>query len=314
MLENMKRIFLNPDDVDLNDQTYLIPHFGDMEPLVKSVKAVGLINRPLVQERSDNRLVPVVGRRRLAAASIIGLNSIDARLAPPEMSEQAGYRMAFWDNCSRRPLDRAAAAVVVRRLMELFPVRTVADEFLPVLGIPARGPKLAALLKVGGLEESLLRAFAAGRIQERTAVLLSEMDRTDRTALCELIGRLGTNANKTAEIVSYLHDLSIMREQSVSELLHDDTAAVIVADDEIPLPERAQRFRDLLRSWKFPDLVDQERQFVAWKKALSLPTGVEVRPVEAFEGEECVLEIRVGSREEAERLVKLVPARMPKSP
>lgn len=303
----MRPISLNPDDVDLDDPTYLIPHFGELEALVKSVKAVGLINKPLVQQRFDNRLVPVLGRRRLAVAAIVGLTAIDARMAPPEVSERECYRLAFWENCGHRKLDRAAAAVVVRRLTDLFPVQTVADEFLPVLGIQARGPKLAALRKVGGLELAILKAFAAGRIQERTAVLFAEMDVKDRLAMFRLITRLGTNANKSAEIVGYLHDLSILRGQSVCELLREGGAATVVADEEIPLPERARRFRDLLRSWKFPELVKQEREFLFWKKELSLPPGVEVRPVESFEGEECFVEIRVRSRDEAERLLRGLP-------
>jgi hypothetical protein len=304
----MGPISLNPSDVDLDDPTYLIPHFGELEPLVKSVKAVGLINKPLVQRLSDNRLVPVLGRRRLAAASIVGLTAIDAREAPSVVSERECYRLAFWENCGHRKLDRAAAAVVVRRLMELFPVQTVADEFLPALGIQARGPKLAGLCKIGGLEPPILKTFSAGRIQERTSVLLAEMDVKDRLAMFRLITRLGTNANKSAEIVGYLHDLSIVRGQSVRELLQEHGAAGVMADEEIPLPERAQRFRDLLRSWKFPELVEQEREFVSWKKELSLPAGVEVRPVESFEGEECFVEIRVRSRDEAERLLSALPA------
>lgn len=308
LLESMRPISLNPDDVDLDDPTYLIPHFGELEPLVKSVKVVGLINKPLVQRRSGNRLVPVLGRRRLAAASIVGLTAIDAREAPAEVSESECYRLAFWENCGHRKLDRAAAAVVVRRLQELFPVQTVADEFLPALGIKARGPRLADLCKVGGLEPPILKALAAGRIQERTAVVLAEMDEKDRIAMFQLITQLGTNANKNAEIVGYLHDLSIARGKSVCVLLQDNRAAAVMADEEIPLPERARRFRDLLRSWKFPELVEQERDFTTWKKELSLPDGVEVRPVESFEGEECFVEIRVRSRDEAERLLRTLPA------
>lgn len=313
-LESMRRISLNPDEVDLEDTTYLIPHYGELEPLVRSVKAVGVINKPLVRELPGNRLVPVLGRRRLAAASILGLTSMDARMAPPDLSERAGYRLAFWDNCVHRLLGKAAAAVVVKRLIELFPMQTVAEEFLPVLGIPPRGPRLAALQKVGSLEPMILKAFAASRIQERTAVLLAEMDGKSRNAVFDVISRLETNANKSAEIVSNLYDLSVLRGQSVPELLMDDSISTLMDDDEMSGPEKAQGIRDLLRSWKFPELVDQEREFIAWKKALPLPTGVEVRPVEAFESDECYVEIRVRSREEAERLVHVLPAESPQSP
>lgn len=308
LLAGTRQILLNPDDVDLTDPTYIIPCFADVEPLVRSIEALGLVNRPLVQERPGSRLIPVLGRRRLQAAAILGLTGIYARVASPLMSEADGFRLAFWENFGHRTLDKASTAVVLRRLMELFPVETVADEFLPALGIPARGPRLAAMRKVGGLEASILKALADGRIQERTAVLLAEMEERDRTEAFDLINRLGTNANKSAEIVSNLHDLAIVRGQSVSELRQEEPAATILCDDKIALPERAQRFRDLLRLWKFPELVKQEREFIEWKKALSLPTGAEVRPTESFEGEECFVEIRVKSRIEAERVVNMLTA------
>ena len=72
---------------------------------------------------------------------------------------------------------------MVRRLLDLIPREVVADDFLPLLGVPARGPRLERLRAVGGLVHPVLQALSLGRIQEKTAFALSALSSEDQVTL-----------------------------------------------------------------------------------------------------------------------------------
>ena len=99
-------------------------------------------------------------------------------------------------------------------------------------------------------------------------------------------------------------DLSVFHGKPILEFLHLEEAGSIVHDEDVPRPERAERFRRLIRSWKFPELVNSEQEFQDWLRGLPESEGIVVRPVPGFESRECTVEIRTKSREEAERILK----------
>ncbi|MBI4965987.1 MAG: ParB N-terminal domain-containing protein [Desulfomonile tiedjei] len=302
-LDRTSTLKLSPHEPDLEDSTYLVPCFEDLAPLVESIRKVGVINPPLVQKTLHRGLIAVLGRRRLQAARQADVGQIEVRTLPPEMPEADGFRLAFWDNLGHRSSDLACTAYVVRRLLELFPRQVVARDFLPVLGIPPRGPRLARLQAVGGLEFTVLKALSSGRIHEKTAAILTALTPEDRQVVMELVNELRVNANKAAEIVDYLHDLSVLNGKAISELIRDRQCQSILHDSEGPVPDKAARFRELLRSWKFPEMVAREGEFDLWRRGLIDNDKIQIRPALGFETEECTIEIRSGSRLETESIV-----------
>lgn len=305
-LDRTRALRLDPHEPDLEDKTYLVPCFEDLAPLVESVRWMGIINPPLLQDLPHRGLVPVLGRRRLQAARQAGLHEVEARTLPSEMPESDGFRIAFWDNLGQRLSNLAIKAVVVRRLLELFPREVVAKDFLPILEIPPKGPRLERLATLGGLEFPVLEALAAGRIQEKTATILAGLRLQDRGLVMELLEQLRLNANTSAEVVSNLYDLSVIEGKPVAELIRGKLSQAILFDTEIPARERAARFRQLIRSWKFPQLVAREQEFRAWLRGLTTNNRIEVRPAPVFESEECTVEIRVRNRIEAENMVERI--------
>jgi len=305
-LQHTKTSFPDPRDIDLEDATYHIPCFADLEPLEQSVRAVGIVTPPVLQERAAGGPVPVLGRRRLTVARRLGLPRVEVKLLPARMPEQDAFRLAFWDNVAHRTFDPACTAVVVRRLLELFPRDAVAEEFLPVMNVPPRGPRLERLRIVAGLEPFLLEALAAGRIHEKTCVTLARLAPEERLLLMRITEDLGMNANKRHEVISSLVDLSIFHGRPVVDLLQDERAAAILSDRDAALPDRAARFRDLVRSWKYPELVVRERAFSSWSQSVRGLDRVTIRPCPGFETSECAVEIRCDSTEHAQRIIDVL--------
>lgn len=244
-----------------------------------------------------------MGRRRLKAARQAGISSVEVRIVHSEVPGNDGYVLAFWDNAVHRICDPASKAVVVRRLLELFPRQVVAQEFLPILGVAPLGPRLERMIAIGSLEEPILAALAAGGIHEKTAAILATLGIEERQCMIELLDRLGMNANKNAEIVSNLHDLCIFHGKTVREFTGAAEVRAILEDENLPLAERAKRFRHLVRSWKFPELVARESEFGKWLRHLPERDNIRIIPAPSFESDRCTIEVQAPSREDAEQIL-----------
>jgi ParB-like chromosome segregation protein Spo0J len=185
-LANTRTAVLDPHEIDLRDRSYFIPCFADPAPLVKSIDRVGILNPPLLQELPGGTIIPVLGRRRLQAAVHLGISRTEVKIVSDRIPEAEGFAVALWDNLGHRSFDIASTAIVVRRLLDLFPREVVADGFLPFLGVPARGPRLERLRAIGGLEEPVLQSLALGRIQEKSAFILTALSQEEQLSLLEL--------------------------------------------------------------------------------------------------------------------------------
>jgi ParB-like chromosome segregation protein Spo0J len=302
--DRIESVTLDPFDVDLEDGSYYIPCFVPLDGLVKSVAAVGIVTPPVLQERSGQAPVPVLGRRRLRAAALAGRREVEARLLPEDMPESEAFALAFWDNLPHRTFDPATTAMVVKRLLELFSRDAVAATFLPTLGLKASGPRLERLRAVGSLEEPVLNALGTGRILERTAELLTHLSVDERTALFHLTQQLRLNSNKAAEVVEHLFDLSVFRETSVLELLRNEELSKTLDDSSVPVPEKAYQLRNLLLRWKFPELTKKEDQFRRRFGSVAASRKISIRHDPSFERDGLSIEINAKSWDEAERILE----------
>jgi hypothetical protein len=194
--------------------------------------------------------------------------------------------------------------MVVNRLLELFPLEIAAKEFFAHLGVPARGPAIQRLQKIAALNEPILGAFAEGRITEKTAVCLSRLTWEERSSLIDLASRLRLNANKAEEVIVSLCDLSILHGESALLWLSKEPAAAILSDEDLPKPEAAELFRRVVRSWRFPELVEKEQRFRERLDEIAPPVGVATIPSPAFEDERCTVRIDAKNLREVEEIMR----------
>jgi ParB family chromosome partitioning protein len=302
-LERTKTCLLDLDQIELEDTTFLIPFFTTSDALEKSIERFGIVNPPVLQERPGERPVAVLGRRRLLAARKLGVPRVDVRMVAPDMTEQEGFELAFWDNVACRGFDTACTAFVVMRLMALFPKERTARDFLPALNVPQHGPRLERLQAVGNLDFEVLAALASGRLQEKTAWILTKLEPRERSELLSLCDRLALNANKTAEVIENLFDLAMFTNTPIGRMLEREPVRGLLADTELSTPQRSARFRELIKSMKFPDLVAREQEFHEKLAAVGSSQRIAVRPTAGFESPECTVELRCRSVDEAAALV-----------
>jgi hypothetical protein len=288
-------------EVDLDDSTYHIPCFADTTLLEKSVERFGIINTPVLQEKSG-ALVPVLGRRRMKAAKLIGIDVIPALTLDPAGDVHDAFLLAFWDNIGARKLDAAVVSMLVNRILELFPIEFASDELFSHLGVPRSGPRIERLRRIGRLEPRIQAALSTGKLLEKTAFLLTGLDESERIRLFEFTTNLGYNANKRAELIENIIDIAGRFEKPITEIFdHPDIRSIIA--ENTGLPERAEKIRAYINELKTPDLVEKMRRFEAWSASLPRIKNTTIKHAPAFEDPNYRLEIH-SPPEEIERILK----------
>jgi ParB-like chromosome segregation protein Spo0J len=295
------------DQIDLGDERFLIPCYLPSESLVKSIESADVINPPLLLDAGGSRLIPVLGRRRIEALKLLRVDSVKAYLVE-ELSEVEAFRIAFWDNVAHRPPNPAYVGYVVKRLLDLFPMDTVSRDFLPALGVPASGPRIERFRKIGCLDRSILDALGAGRILEKTAALLAELESEDRRALMDLVSALRLNANKATEVIGAVFDLSVYNSAPVRDYLDSPEAQSILTKDSLSAQDKATQLRSLLAGLKHPVTKAKQDEFELWRKSIPTSKRVTIRPHQAFETPGCVMELRAESLEFAEKALDAISA------
>ncbi len=303
---NIRTKIIDPSQLDLDNIDFHVPSFEPLDPLVASIEQVGVIHPPVVKETAGHRFIPVLGRRRLEAVCALKARSFAVRVVDPMQMKGQTFIMAFWDNLERIKRDPAVRAYVVKRLLELVPRETLAKKVFPFLDISSKGPKLEKLRKIGGLETSLLDALSRGRLQEKSAAILSELPYDQRLPLVKLIGKLGLNANKAFEVISQLFNLSIYLGQPITDLLGRPEVDEILNDHHLTVAEKVAQFRKLITRWAFPDITENWRIFERWVQDVRPPRNVSLRPGQSFEDESVTIEIRLDSRSRAEDFLNVI--------
>jgi len=302
---NIRTINISPNQVDLRNTDFHVPSFDPLDPLIASIEQVGTLHPPVVKETSSHCFIPVLGRRRLEALSSLKWDHFEVRIINPAQPDNETLIMVFWDNLERIKTDVAVRAYMVKRLMELIPIEMLAKKIFPYIDAPSKGPKLEKLSKIGGLERPILGALSNGRIQEKSAAILSELPDNQRLTLLRLVYDLDLNANKAFEIISNLFDLSIYRREPVTDFLARPEAFEILNNQNLTTQEKTSQFRNLIRRWVFPELTQNRDVFDKWVQQVSPPRNVTLRHAQSFEDDSVTIEIRLDSRSKAKDFLAL---------
>lgn len=131
--------------------------------LAASIRAVGQLEPILVREKPGGRFDLVAGHKRALAVAMVGLDLVEAKVAP------YGADAAVAENTAREDLTPLEEARAYRRLLD--------DEGLDVEEIAARvgrsPTRVAARLRLAYLDDTTLALLADGRIGYREAAFLA---------------------------------------------------------------------------------------------------------------------------------------------
>ena len=102
-------------EVDWDDTSCLITYGPLPDKLTLSIQTVGLIQKPLLQRKSDGLFRIICGSRRLAVCQQLGLDPLSCEILSTSASPVTSLRMSIYDNIAQRGLNPVEKSLVLTK-------------------------------------------------------------------------------------------------------------------------------------------------------------------------------------------------------
>ena len=263
----------------------------DIEILINSIEAVGLINMPFVTRNREGRLDIVTGYRRIMALKSMKYAMIYCRdLSDSGFSEHEMFLINLYDNIATRRFNEVEKGMILKGLMKYNSRKDIEKHFMQILDI--KNPReIDILMKINELNETEKRSFANGDISSNTIRLVHGLDNSSRSVILRCISDLGFNFNQQLQYIDYITDISIKEEKSIADIMDEHQFSLLLKEKDLNMPQKARAMLNILRTRRFPFLSKNEKEFNTKIKGLGLPDGVSISHTPYFEGEDYRLEI-----------------------
>jgi len=294
MERKMRRSKMIPlGEIDLEDTTFFITFMPDVEPLLTSLKLVGLLEPLILRERGDGRCQIVCGYKRAQALLLLGVPEAQAFVYHQgELDDLRALLLTVGHNLTH-PLNLVEKAQILEKLFSFgVAEREVIDRYLPLVGLQPNVRILKQVIGLVGLERGLREYLARENLSLSTSILFSSLDQEGQEAILPLLEALRPGENRVKEIITFLREISLRDGVSVSFLLASEEIGKIFDDQETPRPQRIEQLRRIFKEMRFPQLTAMEGKFTDYKRSLSLPPQISFHPPPFFEGEEFRMELR----------------------
>jgi hypothetical protein len=278
-------------DIDLKPGPFTMSFNFNLEPLKASIDKFGVLNPPYLLKNSDSTFSVVAGYRRLLAVRELGWPDIHCKIVPDPFPPLKALLLNLNDNLIHRQLNNIEKGMILKRLTRFLKEEEIVSDFMPTLGIPANKPTLTLFLGLEELEESIRISVAMERLSLRVAGLMLGIGRDDRLRINDLFTSLKFSFNRQWEITQWIMEITKREGLSISEVIDKGDIIEVLNNDRINNPQKVKLIVEILRSKRFPSLLEAERLFRQGLSNLRLPSGVKIIPPPFFEGIDYRLEI-----------------------
>lgn len=285
-------------EIDWSDSTCLVTFGPIPKKLYLSIKTVGLIQKPVLQGKTNGTFRIVCGSRRLAIWRELGLGRVSCQLLPSSIPTRTCLLLAIHDNLAQRPLNPVEKSLVIVKMGTYASREQLTRELLPLLDLEPGAVLLEKYERLQRLEPVILEAVAAGRLHERSAFALWPLPAADRLALFQLFQDLPFSVSLQEEIVELVVEVAQRDGLTAGELVGAGEIRRLRGCQHRPARQRAQEIRKYLQARRFPRLTARRQRFAEEVRKLGLPPGVRLLPPPYFEGPQWRLEFTFEHAEE----------------
>ena len=285
--------------------------FGfDIDPLVQSMKEIGLINAPCVIENPSGQMNIVTGYRRVMAARVLKWSDLPCRdLTTVDPSPLHLLLLNLKDNMTTRVFNDVEKGMVLSRLVKHIPREEVLNQYMPMMHLPSNDPLLALFLALEEGNRDIKEAVAEGRLPLRNVKRLFELHGGSRDVVFHWLSNIRFNANQQAHFIEIIEDISAREERGIPDILVENDMVGLLHDDKRNNPQKAKHVLEVLRRRRFPRLTKAEQAFQKQVAGLMLPNGITIHHPPHFEGSQYQLEacFRNGAelRKMLEKLIRM---------
>ncbi len=277
--------------IDTADQTCLLTLNIAPEALIDSIKAVGLLNPPLVRKTSTGNYGIVCGFRRVKACQALGWHDMEVRLLSDGLSKRKLLEIAIWDNRSHRPLNVVEQVRGVQKLTPFIRENEALDVLSSLLGFPANAKVFQKIQALGRLPRAILLGLLKGNISFEAAVDLCQVPAEAALSLFDLLNTLKLSQNKEKEVITLIREIAVIEETVVVEVVRSSGIETVLKEPKLNRNEKGARIRAHLKSRRFPTLAEAQETFRKRVQSLKLNEHMKLTAPPYFEGRSYTLQM-----------------------
>lgn len=278
----MKPDSLRLSEIDFDDDRFRISYFSPLEPLIRSIRKLGVIS-PIPVTCRNRKMVLVCGWRRGLACRELELRHIPGQVLE-EKDDRKVFEVALNEKLAVRSLTLVETAEVLRKLTGFgVSMEQLRREFLPQLGLPATWECLETYLGVAECIPEVRRMFEERESQITVAEKLSGFLTEDQRLLWPWLSVLSQNKQK--ELLENLQEICQREGLSVRAFLEELQIRLVQTEERLSLRQKAGRILDLIRERRFPQLSALRSRLASRLKSLDLPEDIALRCDPNFEEE-----------------------------
>jgi len=289
------------DDIDLNDNLYLITTQKCTEALVDSIKAIGLLYPPLlIQNKSTYRIVS--GFRRVFALKALGFSESEARIINDPTDEQEIIKIAVSENAQQRTLNIVEKARSLKLLSNsISDVKELTDTAKSA-GVPCDNDLLIKLLKICELTDSIQEGLIEGFISMPVALMLDKYDHHTSNLFVDVFKRLHLGLNRQREFISLITEIAFRDDIEPAQIIKEKYFTEVLNNENLDRNQKTQTLRKRLKHIRFPEISKAEETFIQNVKELNIVKGIKLIPPNHFEGSEYIFQLTFNSLQEIESI------------
>ncbi len=271
-------------EIDTRDDTCRLSLRTDPDPLVASIRAVGLINPPILRQRDDFKYQIVCGFRRVMACKALGWPEIKARILKGNPSELDTLKLAILDNRSHRKLNVVEQARGIQKLSLHLPSRNRLRMLSSLLGFPQNQKVFKKIDALSRLPEVIQAGVIDEIVSFEAAVDLSGLSYEEALSFFELFRVLKLSQNKQREVITLVQEIAIRENLKPVEVLQSKEVGAILDRAELNRNEKGAKVRACMKRRRFPTLAKTEERYSKELKALKLNEHIHMTAPTFFEG------------------------------
>ena len=293
--ENWPVVKLSMDRFKFDQGKFCMSFDFDINPLVTSIKKVGIINKPFIISYKGGDVEIVAGYRRILALKELKIEEISCfDLSGSGKTDLDILIMNIHDNLHARKLNNIEKSMALNMLINFSKDKKIDREFISLFEI--NGRDLETFLKIESLPDALKYSIARNAISLKALETILCFDNEREYLAClEWINKLKLNFNQQLQFIEYISEISRRSKSSVDQVLMGGAFKDIYDDENKNKPQKARKLLNILRGKLFPDLTEYERVFNRRVKKLQLPGNIKISHPKYFESEGYRLEVEFRS-------------------
>ena len=280
--------------INLHNDVFRITTRDDVDDLVASIPHAGLISPPLLTKQKSEYAI-VGGFRRVAACRELEWNEVVARILRPELDNLDCLRLAIADNALQRPLNLIETSRALQKLSSFFANLKQLAETASTCGLPANHSIIEKVKDLCLMPQPIQDGVLKDTLSLTMANELAALEPDTAVDLALLFDQLKLSLNKQKEMVTLINEIARRDDILMSQVMAHESFQQIVGDKNSDRGQKTRYLRAFLRQWRYPRIVQAQKDFERHEKKLKLGPDIKLIPPKEFEGNAYTLKLNFSS-------------------